>query len=337
MKVIDNRAVSVYALFRNELENLYATEEIETFIFFSFSEYFGFSRSDMVLKKDMRLSESELLKFFRVIRKLKLHVPIQYILGNTEFYGLKMKVNEHVLIPRPETEELVDWVIEGESKVQSPKSKVQSPKSKVQSSKFKVQSSKFKVQSSKFKVLDIGTGSGCIAIALKKNMPDAEVYALDISENALAVAKENAEKNKTEIHFLQGDILGFHRRGAETQSNEGDEKNSAPQRLCGEKTFEVIVSNPPYIADAEKKTMSANVLDHEPHTALFVPDNDALLFYRAILDFAKEKLAAGGKIYFELNSTYAAAVAELAAEKGFVNCSIRKDLNGNERMLRCER
>jgi release factor glutamine methyltransferase len=323
MKVIDNRAVSVYALFRNELENLYATEEIETFIFFSFSEYFGFSRSDMVLKKDMRLSESELLKFFRVIRKLKLHVPIQYILGNTEFYGLSFKVNAHVLIPRPETEELVDWVIEGESKVQSPKSKVQSPK--------------FKVQSSKFKVLDIGTGSGCIAIALKKNMPDAEVYALDISENALTVAKENAEKNKTEIHFLQGDILGFHRRGAETQSNKAEEKNLAPLRLCGEKTFEVIVSNPPYIADAEKKTMSANVLDHEPHTALFVPDNDALLFYRAILDFAKEKLAAGGKIYFELNSTYAAAVAELAAEKGFVNCSIRKDLNGNERMMRCEK
>jgi release factor glutamine methyltransferase len=307
MKVIDNRAVSVYALFRKELENLYAAEEIETFLFFSFSEYFGFSRSDMVLKKEMRLSESELLKFFRVIRKLKLHVPIQYILGNTEFYRLKLKVNEHVLIPRPETEELVDWIVK-----------------------------ESKVQSSKLKVLDIGTGSGCIAIALKKNMPEAKVYALDISENALAVAKENAELNNAEIHFLQGDILGFNRGGAETQSNK-DDKNSAPPRLCGEETFELIVSNPPYITEKEKPAMSANVLDHEPHTALFVPDNDALLFYRAILDFAKEKLVAGGNVYFELNSTYAAAVAELATDKGFINCSIRKDLSGKERMIRCEK
>ncbi|MCG3166396.1 MAG: Release factor glutamine methyltransferase [Bacteroidia bacterium] len=311
MKVIDNRAVSVYALFRKELENLYPTEEIETFLFFSFSEYFGFSRSDMVLKKEMRLSESELLKFFRVIRKLKLHVPIQYILGNTEFYGLKLKVNEHVLIPRPETEELVDWIIRD------------------------VTSSVVEKQS--LKILDIGTGSGCIAIALKKNMPEAEVYALDISANALTVAKENAELNTAEIHFLQDDILEFYRRGAETQSNNKDKKNSAPLHLRGEKKFDLIVSNPPYITEAEKEAMSANVLDYEPHTALFVPDNDALLFYRAILDFANEKLAPGGNVYFELNSSYAAAVAGLAADKGFINCIIRKDLSGKERMFRSEK
>jgi release factor glutamine methyltransferase len=291
MKVIDNRAVSVYALFRKELENLYPVEEIETFLFFSFSEYFGFSRSDMVLKKEMRLSESELLKFFRVIRKLKLHVPIQYILGNTEFYGLKFNVNEHVLIPRPETEELVHWIVE-----------------------------ESKVQSSKLKVLDIGTGSGCIAIALKKNMPEAEVYALDISENALAVAKKNAELNNAEIHFIQGDILA----------------NSLIHQFT-KSPIQLIVSNPPYITEKEKSEMSANVLGHEPHTALFVPDNDALLFYRAILDFASDKLAEGGKIYFEVNSMYAAAVAELATEKGFINCSIRKDVNGNERMLMCNK
>jgi release factor glutamine methyltransferase len=185
-------------------------------------------------------------------------------------------------------------------------------------------------------ILDIGTGSGCIAIALKKNIPEAEVYALDISTNALVVAKENAEKNNAEIHFLHGDILEFYRGGAETQSNK-DDKNSAPPRLRGEKSFSLIVSNPPYITEKEKPAMSANVLDHEPHTALFVPDNDALLFYRAIFDFANEKLAAGGNVYFELNSTYAAAVAELAVAKGFINCSIRKDLNGKERMMRCER
>ena len=296
MKVIDNRAVSVYALFRKELENLYPKEEIETFLFFSFSEYFGFSRSDMVLKKEMRLSESELLKFFRVIRKLKLHVPIQYILGNTEFYGLKLKVNEHVLIPRPETEELVDWVLE-EAKANHQITK-----------------------SPNHQILDIGTGSGCIAIALKKNMPDAEVYALDISSNALSVAKENAEINNAEINFLQGDILA----------------NSQIHQFA-KSPIQIIVSNPPYITEKEKPAMSSNVLDHEPHTALFVPDNDALLFYRAILDFAKEKLAPGGKVYFELNSTYAAAVAELATAKGFINCSIRKDLSGKERMLRCSK
>lgn len=293
MKVIDNRAVSVYALFRKELENLYPPEEIETFLFFSFSEYFGFTRSDMVLKKEMRLSESELLKFFRVIRKLKLHVPIQYILGNTEFYGLKFKVNEHVLIPRPETEELVDWILRDVTL-----SVVEGPLS----------------------ILDIGTGSGCIAIALKKNMPDAEVYALDISENALNVAKENAKKNNAEVHFIQGDIL-----------------NTLTLEHLNTLTPDIIVSNPPYITEAEKEAIHPNVLDHEPHTALFVPDNDALLFYRAILDFVKEKLAPEGKVYFELNSTYAAAVAKLAAAKGFINCIIRKDLNGKERMLRCDK
>lgn len=299
MKVIDNRAVSVYALFRKELENLYPAEEIETFLFYSFSEYFGFTRSDMVLKKELRLSESELLKFFRVIRKLKLHVPIQYILGNTEFYGLKFKVNEHVLIPRPETEELVDWILTDCGLRINPQ---------------------FKIRNSQFNILDIGTGSGCIAIALKKNMPDAEVYALDISENALTVAKENAKKNNAEVHFIQGDIL-----------------NTLTLEHLNTLTPDIIVSNPPYITEAEKEAIHPNVLDHEPHTALFVPDNDALLFYRAILDFAKEKLAPGGKVYFELNSTYAAAVAELAAAKGFISCSIRKDLSGKERMLRCDK
>ncbi len=304
MKVIDNRAVSVYALFRKELENLYPKEEIETFLFFSFNEYFGFSRSDMVLKKDMRLSESELLKFFRVIRKLKLHVPIQYILGNTEFYGLKLKVNEHVLIPRPETEELVEWIITDCG-------------FRIEELRINPQS---KIRNSQLTILDIGTGSGCIAIALKKNMPDAEVYALDISSNALAVAKENAEKNNAEIHFLEGDIL-----------------NTLTLEHFNTLTPDIIVSNPPYITEAEKPAMSSNVLEHEPHTALFVPDNDALLFYRAILDFAKEKLAAGGKIYFELNSTYAAAVAGLAADKGFIDCIIREDVNCNQRMFRCQK
>lgn len=303
MKVIDNRAVSVFQLFRNELEGMYSKEVIETFIFFSFNEYFGFSRSDLTLKKDTRFSESELLKFFRVIRKLKQHIPIQYILGNTEFYGLKLKVNEAVLIPRPETEELVDWILNdcglriGKLQI-DPQSKIRTPQ---------------------LSILDIGTGSGCIAIALKKNITAAEVYALDISENALAVAKENAEKNNVEIHFIQQDIL------------------QSTFSLSHPLTFSLIVSNPPYITEAEKPAMHTNVLDHEPHTALFVSDNDPLLFYRTILDLATEKLAPGGKVYFEMNKNYATAVATLAADKGFINGVVRKDLSGNERMFRCEK
>jgi len=320
MKVTDNRAVSVYQLFRKELMELYAAEEIETFLFFSFNEYCGFSRSDMTLKKDARFSESELLKFFRVIRKLKQHVPLQYIFGHTEFYGLDLKVNEHVLIPRPETEELVEWVIEGTRE-----------KGRGAGENHLI------TQSPNHRILDIGTGSGCIAIALKKNIPSAEVYALDISEKALEAAKENAEKNKTEIHFLQGDILEFYRKDAKTQSKNAEEKNLAPLRLSGEKKFDIIVSNPPYITEAEKTGMEKNVLEYEPHTALFVPDNDALLFYRAILDFAKDKLSPGGKIYFELNDKYADAVATLAKEKGFVNCVVKKDLSGKRRMMRGEK
>lgn len=299
MKVIDNRAVSVYALFRKELENLYPADEIETFLFFSFSEYFGFSRSDMVLKKDMRLSESELLKFFRVIRKLKLHVPVQYILGHTEFYGLDFKVNEAVLIPRPETEELVEWVLEGTK------------------GEGRGAGDTLNIKHQTLNILDVGTGSGCIAIALKKNMPDAEVYALDISEKALVVAKVNAEKNNTAINFIHADIL---------------KPTFQPSNLPA---FQLLISNPPYITEAEKPAMHPNVLEHEPHTALFVTDNDALLFYRAILDFAKERLAADGKIYFELNANYASEIAALAKEKGFVNCEVRKDLSGKERMMRC--
>lgn len=301
MHVSDNRAISVMQLFRKELEGLYPKEELETFIFLTLNEYAGFSRSDVALKKEHRFSESELLKFYRVIRKLKQHVPIQYILGSTEFYGLHFFVNEAVLIPRPETEELVEWVIERTR----------------DEGRWARETSNIKHQT--LNILDIGTGSGCIAIALKKNIPDATVFAMDISEKALAVAAQNAKNNNTEIQFIHADIL------------------ASALKLSNSRTFELIISNPPYITEAEKETMHKNVLDHEPHTALFVPDNDALLFYRAILDFSKDKLSPGGKIFFELNDKYADAVAALALEKGFVNGTIKKDLNVNKRMFRCEK
>jgi len=256
MKVNDNRAISVESLFRKELGLLYTKEEIDTFLFYALNEYAGFSRADLVLKKENRFSESELLKFFRVIRKLKQHMPIQYILGNTEFFGLRLKVNEHVLIPRPETEELVEWVLE-----------------------------EYKSQSTMLNILDIGTGSGCIAIALKKKMQKAEVYALDISEKALALAKENAKENKADIHFIHANIL----------EPEAFRHSIIP-------TFQVIISNPPYITESEKEMMHKNVLDHEPHLALFVPENDPLLFYRRILSFAERNLSPGGTIFFELNA-----------------------------------
>ncbi len=294
MKVSDNRAISVMELFRKEMEGIYSKEEIETFIFFSLNEYAGFSRSDLVLKKDTRFCESELLKFFRVIRKLKQHVPLQYIFGHTQFYGLDLQVNEDVLIPRPETEELVEWIISDVT--------------------LSV------VEGQPLNILDIGTGSGCIAISLKKNIPNAEVFALDISEKALAVAKENAKQNETKIDFIKGNIL----------------EHSQIDKLTNSQ-IDIIVSNPPYITEEEKENMHKNVLEHEPHTALFVPDNDALLFYRGILDFAKEKLVAGGKIYFELNARYADAIKELAESKGFVNCEVKKDLSGKQRMFQCRK
>lgn len=271
-------------LFRNELKDLYSPEEIENFIFFSMNEYLGYTRRHLQLKANQSLGEKETERFKTILAELKNHKPIQYILGNTEFYGLKIRVNEHVLIPRPETEELVELILQENPAPEN--------------------------------ILDIGTGSGCIAIALKKHLKDSVVFAIDISDEALLVAKGNAILNQTQVHFLQADILT---------------PLSSEKKDSGSK-FDVIVSNPPYVRQSEKDKMSKNVLDYEPHLALFVNDNDPLVFYKAIADFALQNLSASGKLYFEINEKLGSEVKNLLDKKGFKNVEIKKDMSGKERI-----
>jgi release factor glutamine methyltransferase len=274
-------------LFRTELKNLYSAEEIENFIFLSMQEHLGYTKRHLQLKSNQRLEEKDTKRFLTIISELKHYKPIQYILGHTEFYGLKIRVNQHVLIPRPETEELVEEIIKNTN------------------------------TGIELNILDIGTGSGCIAIALKKNLSKATVSAIDISDEALLVAKQNAILNQTLINFLQGDILQVRNK----------------IKIPDKSHFNIIVSNPPYVRYSEKSTMSKNVLDYEPHIALFVNDDNPLLFYDAISDFALENLSSEGKLYFEINEALGTEVKELLKRKGFRNVIVKKDMSGKDRIV----
>jgi release factor glutamine methyltransferase len=288
MKIPNNRIQSIIDYFHLQLDDLYPKEEVTFFAFWALSELMGFSRSDMILRKDERISESEILTFIRIVKRLKKYEPIQYILGATEFYGMRLKVNKNVLIPRPETEELVDWIKLSHS------------------------------QNHELKILDIGTGSGCIPIALKKHLPKSKVSGIDVSESALELAKENASANQVEVDFSNIDI-----------------RNKEEWKPLGK--FDIIVSNPPYVLDKEKSEMRKNVLDYEPELALFVEDDDPLIFYRYILDFTQSHLETDGEIYFELNENFGDDLKELCQQKGFGNCELKKDLSGKIRMLRCSK
>lgn len=290
MKIPTNRLRSVIGYIREELHDYYDTEEIENFIFYLANFFLGFSRTDLVLKKEDTMSESVLLKFNAAIKDLKKYKPIQYIIGSTEFYGIPLKVNSHVLIPRPETEELVDLIVK----------------------------ESVRLNRDTISILDIGTGSGCIAIALKKNIYSSAVFAIDISEKALELAVENARMNSTEISFILADIL------------------QSPT-IQEEPMFDVIVSNPPYVRNSEKQSMSKNVLDYEPHLALFVGDTDALLFYKSIVKFADKYLKNTGKLYFEINEDMANQMQAMVEEKGYGNSRIIKDLSGKNRILVCSK
>ena len=219
------------------------------------------------------------------VDELKKYRPIQYILGETEFYRLQFEVNPDVLIPRPETEELVDWIVRGYDK------------------------------NAALTIVDIGAGSGCIAVALKVNFPNATAWAVDVSEKALSVAQRNAEKNNVEINCLKKDALKDGMMGFEANS------------------IDIIVSNPPYVTPSEKQYMMPNVLDYEPHCALFVPENDPLIFYKHIAAFGKESLKKGGKIFFEINEAYPEEVAEILKQQGFSDVAPRKDINDKWRMV----
>lgn len=278
MKIKDYRNV-----FIEKLTLLYDAGEAESFFYITLEELKGWKRTDLALNPDAEITAEEQVKWDEVLEQLERQKPIQYIFGKAPFFGLEFEVNEHTLIPRPETEELVEWIVQ-ENKL-----------------------------SGKIKILDIGTGSGCISIALAKNLPDAEVYAIDVSPEALAVAKRNAEHNNTAVDFWQKDILTT---------------ESLPE------IFDIIVSNPPYVRHLEKEEIKKNVLEHEPHLALFVEDNDALLFYRKIAELAKTALAPGGKLYFEINQYLGRETADMLTGKGYQNVELRKDIYGNDRMVK---
>lgn len=271
--------------FKKTLSELYPSEEIQSFFNILSEKYLNLSRIEIALNPERTISETEADKFQKAILRLQNHEPVQYIIGETEFYGLPFKVNTHTLIPRPETEELVEWILSG------------FPPSGARG------------------ILDIGTGTGCIAISLAKNLPNTKISALDISEEALKIAEANAKLNKVEVDFFQKDILA-----AETLP----------------KKYDVIVSNPPYVRELEKKQMQQNVLKYEPHSALYVKDEDPLLFYRAISRLAKNHLNPGGKLFFEINEYLAYEMTELLKAEGFKNIEIKKDIYGKDRMLKCK-
>ena len=280
-------------IFLQALSSLYDEKEIESFFYLTLEKLHQKKRIDLALQPDLAMDETQLAQWETVLTELKTYKPIQYILGETEFYGLPFLVNENVLIPRPETEELVQLIL------------VESQKSKVES----------------FKILDIGTGSGCIPISLKKNLPSAEVFAIDVSKNALEVAQKNAEINGVEVNFTEANILL-------TDSLALPTHNSQLTTL-----FDIIVSNPPYVRNLEKAEINSNVLEFEPHLALFVEDNDALLFYRKISELAKNHLAENGKLYFEINQYLGKETVALVESYGFKNVQLLKDIYGNDRMI----
>ena len=298
---------SLKTYFFSELQTIQEDSEIESFFFILTEFLHNLKRIDVSLHPDFEVSETDLEKWKTIISELKTEKPIQYITGEAWFYGLRFEVNENTLIPRPETEELVEWIVE-------------SQKSKVESQKLKAQNLIIQ-KSNNLTILDIGTGSGCIPIALKKEIPNAQVSAIDISEKALEMARKNAMANQVEVNFIHQDIL---------------ESSNLQISKSSNLLFDVIVSNPPYVRNLEKQEIKRNVLDYEPHLALFVADSDELLFYRKIAQLALKSLAPNGKLFFEINQYLGKEMVELLEQLGFKNIELRKDFVGNDRMICCK-
>jgi release factor glutamine methyltransferase len=267
-----------------ELAGFYPDTEIEGFKRIIFDFVCGWGFTEQVLKKHEIVSPTDFDKIVTIVLRLKYYEPIQYILGETEFYGLKLKVTSSVLSPRPETEELVDWVVRSNLP-------------------------------EKCTILDVGTGSGCIAIAIKSQLKNAKVSGIDISGEAIEIARQNALENGLEVIFSSADIFDL-------------------KSVMKEK-YDVIVSNPPYIRESEKVQMHSNVLNHEPEIALFVPDSDPLRFYIAIAGFAKNNLRENGRLFFEINENLGAEMTDLLVNFGFNQIEVKKDINGKNRMFSC--
>jgi release factor glutamine methyltransferase len=269
--------------YRTALHAQYDANEVDAIFYIAVEFLTGFSRNQINLHLDQHITEDDVTQYNSILKRLQEREPLQYILEEAYFYGLKFKVNTSVLIPRPETEELVFLIVND-----------------------------LKNHPHSSKLLDIGTGSGCIAIALKHMLPVAQVSALDISETALAVAKENAVLNKTDITFINSDIRTYLSTGK----------------------YDIIVSNPPYITETEAERMESNVMDFEPHLALFVKDQNPLEFYIAIAEFAKKSLDNNGKLYFEINANYGLQTKEMLLQKAFIKVEVLQDMQGKDRFIK---
>jgi len=273
---------------KSKLAPPYPAHEAQALCHILFSEFLGITPSTLYISLEKKVDDSSAKQVENAVEQLLQMRPIQQILGKTEFYGTTLFVNEHTLIPRPETEELVEWII-----------------------------SNMQRAARGLRILDIGTGSGCIAVSLAKNIPHSNVTAWDISEKVLEVARKNATANKVNVSFKLHNVLTY----------------DLQLTTCN---YDVIVSNPPYVCESEKAQMSDNVLRYEPHAALFVEDSNPLIFYTTIAEFAKKSLAQGGFLYFEINAMFGKEVVEMLKRKGFANVTLRKDINGKSRMVRAQ-
>ena len=283
MKVAKKTIKSIVNEFQSKLTGIYDEGEINAFINLVFEHCFNLPPHVVKYNSASEVNNDIYLNIQYIIEELKKGVPVQYLLSHTCFYGLDIKLNEFVFIPRQETEELVDWLIKSHKDFRG-------------------------------NILDIGTGSGCIAISLKHAFPEAKVSAMDISPNAIEVAMENATQYNLHIEFFRSDILSYN--------------DNIPDRK-----FNIIVSNPPYVLDSQKKYMFRNVLDHEPRDAIFVPDDDPLLFYKAIANYGLLTLEENGELYFEINEVLGKETMELLSSIGYCKLELRQDINGKNRMI----
>lgn len=271
---------------KKELQPIYPDTEVEAITAHVLHHLLNFNRSDIYLKSATNVSKTLYSQLEKIVKELKTYKPLQYVLGHTSFYGCEFEVNEHVLIPRPETEELVDWVLQENNQ-------------------------------DSCTMIDFGTGSGCIAVSLAKNRPNWQVYGVDISEEALLTAKQNASVNKTNVFFKQDNLLEL----------SDDMMN---------RRFDLIVSNPPYVTMDQKEEMHANVVDFEPHVALFTPIDDPLIFYKRIASFAQTNLIPGGSVYVEINEARPEETLEVFAQLGF-EVQLKLDIHGKYRMLKASK
>ena len=301
MKMSSNLVRDCRRYYASELEKIYDPNEANALIMILLEHYFNINRVKIALETELRLSESELLSLHFAVKELLKNRPIQYIIGETEFCGMRFFVDDNVLIPRPETEEMVKNIASRRDKA------------------CLVPTGCDVETDGRPSFLDIGTGSGCIAVSLAKLLKDSVVTAVDVSEKALEIAKKNAEANDVNVRFVLDDILN----------------PQNPELIDNQ--YDIIVSNPPYVCESDKSEMRANVLDYEPSSALFVSDNDPLIFYSKILEFAQKALKPDGEVWFEINERFGKEMLELCNKTGFKNAEIMKDFRERDRILRASR